>query len=151
MTPTIENAGTTPIAPAPPPSPIPSAPSDREHEFGGAESVIIGGLGSKMTRVGAFMVGIGICFAFSSIQRWSRVHEMDVGLIFLTLLFMIFGIWTHRAGREFRRVSTTRGRDVSHLLTAVLSLLRMYTFVYVVVFIGLIFALIQLAAENLGG
>jgi len=151
MTPTFEDAGSTPIAPAPPPSPIPPAPAGREHEFGGGESAIIGGLGSKMTRVGLFMVGIGLCFVISTIQRWSQTHEMDFGLIFLTVLFMIFGIWTHRAGREFRRVSATRGRDVSHLLTAVLSLLRMYTFVYVIFFIGLIFALIQLVAENLGG
>ena len=151
MAPIFGDVGSKPPPPSLPPDPIPSNPGAREHEFGGGESAIIGGLGSKMTRVGLFMVGIGLCFVISTIQRWSRFHEMDVGLILLTLLFIIFGIWTHRAGREFRNVSASRGRDVSHLLAAMTSLLKLYTVVYVIFFVALIFALIQLAAENIGG
>ncbi len=147
MAPTFEDVESTPL----PPSPLPSTTAGREYEFGGGESTLIGGLGSKMCRVGLFMLGIGLCFVISSIQRWSRFQEIDIGLIFLTLLFMIFGIWTHRAGREFRRISSSRGRDVSHLLAALLNLMRLYSVVYVIFFVGLIFALIQLAAENVGG
>lgn len=147
MPPTFEDVEATPL----PPSPLPSAVGGREYEFGGGESTLIGGLGVKMSRVGLFMVGIGLCFVISSIQRWSRFQEIDIGLIFLTLLFIIFGIWTHRAGREFRKISATRGRDVSHLLLALANLMRLYTVVYVIFFVGLIFALIQLTALNVGG
>lgn len=151
MAPTFEDVGSKAPPPSLPPSPLPPASPAREHEFGGGESAVIGGLGVKMSRVGLFMVGIGLCFVISTIQRWSRFHEMDVGLIFLTLLFIIFGVWTHRAGREFRSVSTSKGKDVSHLMAAMMSLLKLYSVVYVIFFVALIFALIQLVAENMGG
>jgi len=123
----------------------------REYEFNDSEDRIIRDLGSKMAFVGLFMVGIGLCFAVSTIQRWSRQQEIEVGLLFLTMLFVVFGVWTHRAGSDFREVSRSEGRDVSHLMAALSSLLNCYRLIYLICFVGLIFAFIQLAATNLGG
>lgn len=142
------DAGTaTPVEVAPPAPP----PGRIEYEFNDAEGRIIQDLGSKMSFVGLFMVGMGLCFAISAIQRWSRVFEIEIGLLFLTMLFIVFGIWTHRAGAEFRRVADSKGRDVTHLMAALASLLNCYRLIYLLFFVGLVFAVIQLAATNLGG
>lgn len=133
------------------PTPPPPSPGRPEYEFNDAEDRIVQDLGSKMSFVGLFMVGMGLCFAISAIQRWSRVLEIEVGLLFLTMLFVVFGIWTHRAGAEFRRVAESRGRDVTHLMAALASLLNCYRLIYLLFFVGLVFAVIQLAATNLGG
>ncbi|OJW15695.1 MAG: hypothetical protein BGO49_15755 [Planctomycetales bacterium 71-10] len=149
------DAGTaTPVEAAPqasPPPATPAPPGRPEYEFNDAEDRIIQDLGSKMSFVGLFMVGMGLCFAVSAIQRWSRVLEIEIGLLFLTMLFIVFGIWTHRAGTEFRRVADSRGRDVTHLMAALASLLNCYRLIYLLFFVGLVFAVIQLAATNLGG
>ena len=96
----------------PVPSPIkPHAPAvaSSQYEFRESENAVVGHLGSKMSFVGLFMLGIGLCFVVSAIIRWQRREEIEVGLLFLTLLFMVFGIWTHRAGREFHKVASTEG------------------------------------------
>lgn len=138
----------------PVPSPIkPHAPAVTisQYEFRESENAVVGHLGSKMSFVGLFMLGIGLCFVVSAIIHWQRREEIEVGLLFLTLLFMVFGIWTHRAGREFHKVASTEGSDVGHLMLALTNLLRLYSLVYLIFFIALIFAFIELTAASLGG
>lgn len=132
-------------------SPITPPPHRHQYEFNATEDRIIQDLGAKMSFVGLFMVGIGLCFAISTIQRWSKLREIEVGLIFLSMLFAVFGIWTHRAGSDFRRVAESRGRDVTHLMSALATLLSCYRLIYLICFVALVFAVIQLAATSLGG
>ena len=131
--------------------PHPPAVATSQYEFRESENAVVGQLGSKMSFVGLFMLGIGFCFVVSAILRWQRREEVEFGLLFLTLLFMVFGIWTHRAGREFHKVAATEGSDVGHLMLALTNLLRLYSLIYVIFFIAIIFAFIELTAESLGG
>ncbi len=133
----------------PPPSPPQSAPP--HYEFSYSENATIGNLGSKMSFVGLFMLGIGLFFFSSGIVRWVQSHHLEVGMLFLTLLLIVVGIWTHRAGREFRNVADTHGKDVSHLMRALDNLLKLYTLLYLLFFIALVFAIIQLGAHGLYG
>ena len=110
---------------------------------------MIRNLGSKMSFVGLFMLGIGLFCFLSVIARWIRFQELEVVVLFFTLLLVTVGIWTHRAGREFRSVSKTEGNDISHLMGALANLLKLCTLVYVILFIGLVFAMIQLGAYSL--
>ena len=136
----------------PPEDDVASPPAPRpEYEFNEAEDRIIQDLGHRMSFVGLFMVGIGLCFAVSAVQRWTRFLEIEVGFLLLTMLFAVFGVWTHRAGREFVQVAESRGRDVSHLMSALSTMLSCYRLVYLIFLVGLIFAVIQLAATHLGG
>ena len=112
---------------------------------------MIGNLGSKMSFVGLFMLGIGLFFFVSGIVRWAQSHDLEVGLLFLSLLFIVVGIWTHRAGREFRSVAETQGKDISHLMGALANLLKLYTLLYLLFFVALVFAIIQLGAHSLYG
>ena len=140
----------TQLTPAPPPASVAPAGSPL-YEFTSSENSIIANLGSKMSFVGLFMLGIGLFFFISVIIRWVQSHHLEVGLLFLTLLFIVVGIWTHRAGREFRRVAETHGKDISHLMGALENLLKLYTLLYLLFFIGLVFAIIQLGAHGLYG
>jgi hypothetical protein len=127
------------------------APASSQYEFSHLEDTVIGSLGSKMSFVGLFMLGIGLFFFISGIVRWAQRHDLDVSLLFLSLLFIVVGIWTHRAGREFRSVAETQGRDISHLMTALANLLKLYTLLYLLFFVALVFAIIQLGANSLYG
>ncbi len=140
----------TQLKPAPAPAPVAPAVSS-QYEFSYSETSIIGNLGSKMSFVGLFMLGIGLFFFVSVIIRWMKSSHLEVALLLLSLLFIVVGIWTHRAGREFRRVADTHGKDISHLMGALGNLLNLYTLLYVLFFIALVFALIQLGAHGLYG
>ena len=115
-------------------------------------TAIIGNLGSKMSFVGLFMLGIGLFFFVSGIVRWFRGQRLPGREhALLDLLFIVVGIWTHRAGREFRSVAETQGKDISHLMGALANLLKLYTLLYLLFFIALVFAIIQLGAYSLYG
>jgi hypothetical protein len=122
-----------------------------QYEFGEAENATIGNLGSKMSFVGLFMLGIGLFFFGTCLVRWVQSQELEVGVLFLALLFIVVGIPTHRAGREFRLVADTQGKDISHLMGAIENLLRLYRLFYYLFFIALVFAIIQLGAHSLKG
>ena len=125
------------------PAPV-SLPAFSQYEFSYSDNLVIGNLGSKMSFVGLFMLGIGLFFFVSVLIRWVQSHHLEVALLLLTLLLIVVGIWTHRAGREFRGVAETHGKDVSHLIGALGNLLRLYTLLYMLFFIALVFAIIQL-------
>src|SRR5208283_4350491 len=134
------------------PAPAPVAPAvSSQYEFSYSENSIIGNLGSKLSFVGLFMLGIGLFLFASVIIRWVQSHHLEVALLFLTLLLIVVGIWTHRAGREFRRVAETQGKDIAHLMGALENLLKLYTLLYLLFFIALVFAIIQLGAHGLYG
>ena len=103
------------LTPAPTPSSV-ASPVSSQYEFSYSENSIIGNLGSKMSFVGLFMLGIGLFFCASVIMGWVQSQHLEVRLLFLSLLFIVVGIWTHRAGREFRNVAQTHGKDISHLM-----------------------------------
>jgi hypothetical protein len=137
-----------PLKPAPIPS-VPQSAGATQYEFSPSENSIIGNLGSKMSFVGLFMLGIGLFCFLSVIARWFQFQELEVVQLFFTLLLVPVGIWTHRAGREFQSVAVTEGKDISHLMGALANLLKLCTLVYLILFIGLIFAIIQLGAYSL--
>jgi hypothetical protein len=132
------------------PPPMFPAPAP-QYEFGEAENAVIGNLGSKMSFVGLFMLGIGLFFFGTAMVRWVQSQELEVGVLFLALLFIVVGIPTHRAGREFRLVADTQGKDISHLMGAIDNLLRLYRLFYYLFFVALVFAIIQLGAHSLKG
>ena len=135
-----------------PPSTLTAASEgSAQYEFSFVENATIAKLGSKMSFVGLFMLGIGLFFFVSGLVRWVQTHNLEVSILFLALMFMVVGIWTHRAGREFLKVAETEGNDVSHLMDALANLLKFYTLLYLLFFVALVFAIIQLGAHSLYG
>jgi hypothetical protein len=128
------------------PKPPPRTDENPQYEFKPEENATLINLASKMRFVGIFILGIGL-FVFSI----GVVRLADPNLIFAGILQIVTGIWTFRAGSEFKRVAQTEGRDVTHLMAALENLLRLYTLLFWLFFIALVFAIIQLAAVSVGG
>jgi len=129
------------------PVPPPSVASHPTYEFAPSENAILRNLGAKMSFVGLFMLGSGLFFFAAVILRWFNISELEVELLFLTLLFVVVGIWTHRAGRDFRSAAETKGNDIAHLMDALASLLKFYTLLYILFFIVLAPFAVQAAEQ----
>jgi hypothetical protein len=131
--------GETPEAPAPPP------PDARrpEYEFGPEENRIIADLGAKMQFVGSLTTLLGgaiVLYGIISVVTSGAAPSPDVLiLIGEGFLFSVIGLWTGRAGGEFRLIAQTQGRDMSHLLVALANLRMLYGLQYWLALFGLIF------------
>jgi hypothetical protein len=84
-----------------------------------------------------------------SYQDWIAIGTM-LYLLFTTLLFLAFAVWTSRSSLAFRQITETSGRDISHLMGALDGLRKVYgmlaTFVKVFVAITLLALVLNLIA-----
>lgn len=55
------------------------------------------------------------------------------------LLYLLLGVWTQSAAGSFKKIVTTRGGDINHLMEALSSLNKMYSLIYTLIVIGLLF------------
>ncbi|ODU01627.1 MAG: hypothetical protein ABS79_01385 [Planctomycetes bacterium SCN 63-9] len=122
----------------------PDAESGR-YEFGENENLILSGLASKMRLVGLFIVGIGL-FVFA----YGVVRMVEVGYIFAGLLDFVVGIWTFGAGTEFKKIAETPNKDTELLMRGLENLLRLYTLVYWLCLLAILFTFIQVGAVSFG-
>jgi hypothetical protein len=59
---------------------------------------------------------------------------------------LLIGIWTLNAGKSFRLVVDTKGHDIPHLMNALNSLRKLYTLMFWILIIGLVFIVIAIVA-----
>ena len=127
------------------PTPDPSTLPPDAYEFSPAESVVIAQLGSKMHFVGLFVIGIGV------VVIGTGVYRRELGLLFIGVLYGVFGYWTEHAGASFRRVAETKGHDLRHLMTALEDLRKFFTLQYWLCVVMIAAAVVLLSATMLGG
>jgi hypothetical protein len=60
------------------------------------------------------------------------------------LLYLLIGVWTQSASGSFKKIVTTQGSDIHHLMGALSSLNKMYTLVYSIIVIGLLLLLLAI-------
>lgn len=103
-----------------------------KYEFGEAENQTISTLANRMKWVGFFLLVIGgVIGVASAVFLVKSVLEADLelfALIFLLLavIFLLVGIWTSSAAKAFSLIATTSGSDLSNLMRALTSLLKLY-------------------------
>jgi hypothetical protein len=135
--------------------------TERQYEFTAEQNDLISRLGNSMRWVAAPMLVLGILCAINLImgivwlvqtktyQDWHAVGII-LYLLFSTLLFLAFAFWTSNSAREFLRITQTQGRDISHLMSALDSLQKVYsviaTFVKVFIAITLVALVLNLVA-----
>ncbi|MFO0880281.1 MAG: hypothetical protein U0840_23290 [Gemmataceae bacterium] len=75
-----------------------------------------------------------------------RHHLWGIGLNVGTvgLFYLLMGTWTRSAAASFRAIVETQGRDISFLMKALDSLYSMYSLVYTLLMVTLIFGLVFL-------
>ncbi len=71
---------------------------------------------------------------------WGIAINAAVGGLF----YLLMGTWTRSAGASFRKIVDLRGSDVTNLMNGMGSLHRMYSLVYTLLIIVLLFGLISL-------
>jgi hypothetical protein len=140
-----------------PPNLEPQTPAEQDHpldakstgptyEFTIAQDDLIRALSKKMNFVGYFYVvasalvglaGLGLMF----VNAW-------IGLFYMILLTpeLLIGIWTLTAGKSFRLVVDTKGHDIPHLMSALGALRKLYTLMFWILIIGLVFMVIAIVA-----
>jgi hypothetical protein len=57
------------------------------------------------------------------------------------LLYLLLGVWTRSAGGSFKQIVRTTGSDISQLMEALSSLNKLYSLLYALILIGLLFLL----------
>jgi len=139
----------------------PTYRTEREYEFTPEQNDTIARLSDAMRWVSVPMLALGaLCVVelimsivwlvqTKSYQDWHAIGTI-LYLLFSTLLFMAFAVWTSRSSLAFRQITETSGRDISHLMGALDGLRKVYgvlaAFVKVFVAITLLVLVLNLIA-----
>jgi hypothetical protein len=139
----------------------PTYRTEREYEFTPEQNDTIARLSDAMRWVSVPMLALGalcvvelimslVCLVQTrNYQDWSAIGTI-LYLLFTTLLFLAFAVWTSRSSLAFRQITETTGRDISHLMGALDGLRKVYgvlaTFVKVFVAITLLVLVLNLIA-----
>jgi hypothetical protein len=147
-----ENATHKPGIIKPPPASVPTGlppghlkPAEKQYEFKEAENKIIGELAAKMHFVGLFMLAMGLL-----VIAIGAVVVVHYGPIVSGVLACLIGLWTQRASMSFRNVVNTEGRDISHLISALDDLRKLYSLQFWLLILGVALALLGLWAVSFG-
>jgi hypothetical protein len=121
-------------------------PPGPSYEFTLMQENVIRALSKKMNFVAYFyivasaLVGLaGLGFMF--VNAW-------IGLFYMILLTpeLLIGIWTLNAGKSFRLIVDTTGHDIPHLMNALGALRKLYTLMFWILIIGLVFMVLAIVA-----
>jgi hypothetical protein len=74
----------------------------------------------------------------------NHLWGLAIGGLVNGLIYLLIGMWTRSAAASFQKIVDTRGHDIGHLMDALGSLNRMYTLIYSLILIGLLFLLVTL-------
>lgn len=123
-------------------------------EFGEAENLVLSGLASRMRLVGLFLLGIGLfVFAYGVVRIVNTQPQQgggEVGYIFAGLLDFVIGIWTFGSGTEFKKIAESPNKDTELLMQGLENLLRLYTLVYWLCLLAILFTFIQIGSVSFG-
>jgi low temperature requirement protein LtrA len=103
-----------------------------KYEFSEAENQTIATLANRMKWVGFFLLVIGGIIGVASAAFLVKSVMEDslelFALIFLLFaaIFLLVGIWTSSAAKSFSLIAATSGSDLSNLMNALTSLLKLY-------------------------
>lgn len=144
------------------------------YEFKPEENSLIRSLASKMGVVGLVNVIIGVLYLLSAVIALALIFQdklpadvmaqvpdtvkdrmpdrnflwgVMIQQVAAGLIFLMIGVWTRAAAASFRDIVATTGRDISHLMNGLASLLKMYTLIYILIILTLLLTVIGLAIQ----
>ncbi len=135
--------------PSNPPEPQPEPILEpRQYEFTPEDDALFDDLAAKMNFVGYVMLVIACVGLGLMIYRMVKFGVMTLDINNFLLLF-IAG-WTLYAAAAFRKVATTTGRDISHVLDALSGLRSLYTLLYWILLITIILLILLVVLVSFG-
>jgi hypothetical protein len=122
------------------------------YEFTREQNAVIRDLARKMHGVGIFMLVLGALSLVGFVAGFLGSKTPSLAWFPIAVFLQVIGLWTVRAGREFRQVAATEGQDIQHLMTALAELKKFYTlhFWLFVVYLVLIVLTILGIPQGLG-
>lgn len=132
--------------------------TEPQYEFDKGQSSLIRDLSRKMQAVGAVWRLVGLVFlalagvigylgyrrAGNSFDFTPEIWAGITGHAFVGLFNLLIGGWTVSAARNFHRVATTTGSDISHLMNALRSLHEMFALIYMLIWLAILMGLVSL-------
>jgi hypothetical protein len=116
-----------------------------QYEFIAEQNEVTASLGRAMRDVGRLLGAIGILSIIAGIARlfvWADIWQKALGTALWSLLqggiFLVMGVWTRDAGEHLRRVATTTGADIQHLMEALGEVRHVYGLARVVIAAALV-------------
>lgn len=122
-------------------APQPSAPrassaSPDEYEFSEEHKEGFAALAASMSFVGVCVMLLGLMSAtFGLAAVYGGYAAVGAGLVAGALVCLPLGWWSTSAGRSLSALVRTRGRDVAHLMAAVVQLRRLFGFALVFIIV----------------
>jgi len=124
-----------------PSSPAPARPSSLplpgEYEFSEAHKEALAALAASTSFVGVCVMLLGMMSGvFALGAGYGGFLAVAAGLVAGAAVCLPLGWWTTAAGRSLSALVRTRGRDVAHLMDAVVQLRRLFGFarVFIIVY-----------------
>ena len=99
--------------------------SNPGYEFTPEQNVTLNRLAARMRFVGGALIVVAFLAAGESLVLAWQGSGMGVGLAIGAILLLI-GVWSMRAGGQFRAVTASRGDDISHLMAAITEIRKLY-------------------------
>lgn len=123
-----------------------------QYEFTPEQNKVIDDLSSGMRVVGFVSMLAGVLYLVGFIG--ALIHAIrfpdgaaQVVLLGLAMLFFLSQAkWTDNAAREFGKVTSTTGQDISHLMQALDNLRKLYSMIATIIKVYLLFVLIGVIA-----
>jgi hypothetical protein len=122
-----------------------SRTAEKQYEFKPQENKVIGELAGKMHFVGLFLLAIGIVVILIGV-----VVQHHYGPIIAGALIALVGLWTQRASASLKSVVYTEGQDISHLLSALEDLRKLYSLQFWLLVLALFIAVVFMWAAFMG-
>ena len=116
------------------------------YEFTIAQNESIRVLSRRMKFVGIFYVIASVLMGLAGLV--ALFIAPLIGVLYLILLTpqLLIGIWTINAASSFKLVVDTRGHDIPHLMNALTSLRKLYTLMFWLLIVALVFMVVAIAA-----
>jgi hypothetical protein len=152
-----ENAPAKPGVASPPATSAPAAgtpggsrTAERQYEFKPQENKIIGELAGKMHFVGLFLLAVGLLVIAIGVVPKDHGVGLHVGPIISGALTALVGLWTQRASVSLKSVVYTEGNDISHLISALEDLRKLYSLQFWLLILALVLAVLGVWAVFAG-
>jgi hypothetical protein len=115
------------------------------YEFSAEQNQLLAALGQAMHEVGRWLGCMGILSIIAGVALlcvWAGLWERALGAALWSLLLggvlLTVGVWTRDAGEHFRRVASTIGADIEHLMEALREMRYLYGVARLVVMVALV-------------
>lgn len=127
-----------------PPWGTPGYQSMPQFEFTPEQNEIMAALSRRMRLVGIVLIVFGILGIVVGLATFGHKGLAGAGATIQGIINLLLGIWLSRSATSFRKIATTQGQDINHLMEALRQLAKFFGLQYVLILISLVLLVVAL-------